>query len=520
MLLNRQCSLEAGCLSFLGILAFGLVSLAQEPVPDSPYAEPTDRGLLLPTPIQAPESDQSAMLRRIHALEEKTAKQDQAHKEQSEELAALKEAHEAHVLGMDQDGLEAADETFKPFLNIYGFFQTNFVKFWYEKDSMLGGYVLEDSSFNSNFNLFISSKMTETLSFLGELAFFFSPHGEVKSFEVSGLPDTAFERVDTRVADPINPTSTGIGFHYGSISIERIHLTYSPRDWLNILVGRFLTPYGIWNIDHCAPVVLTAHLPYLQLNRLVPLSQTGIQVHGRFFPWERVYFDYAVTLSNGQGPTESVFDLNENKGLGVRLHLKLDFDKLTVSGGTYAYHDKVTTDKKMIGFKGVSPGSEQKDKDFWLEREAVEVYKNYILASDLKIEFWGILLQAEYVFRYTQYEIPSLLGAERLAMKGQNPLDVLYSPDFISRGAYILAAYRLPLARLLGPVQVTPYFMFDPSYVNDTTPMGDSLCFVGGLNVRPSPYVVLKAEYTYVMLKDFVSDSGVHVMYLQTAISF
>lgn len=487
----------ARCWPFVATLVFGSVAFAQEPA-----------------------GDLEAVMRRIEELEKKIASQDQAHNEQSEELAALKEAHEKHVLGLDEEILEVQGDSLKRYMNIYGFFQMNFVKTWFEKDSMLGAYALENSSFNSNFNLFFSSQMTETLSFLGELAFFFSPHGEIKSFEVSGASGTVFERIDARVADPINPSSTGISFFDGGLSIERIHLTYSPKDWLNILVGRFLTPYGIWNIDHCAPLFLTAHLPYLQINRLVPLSQTGLQIYGKFFPWERVYFDYALTLSNGQGPTESVFDLNENKGLGARLHLKLDFEKLTISGGTYAYHDKVTTDKKVIGFKGISPGSDQKEKFLWMEREEVEVYKQYVLASDLKLEFFGILLQAEYVFKYTQYEVPLLLEAQRLAMKGQNPLDVLYSPDFISRAAYVLLAYRLPLSKILGPVQVTPYFMFESSIVNDTLPMGDSLVFSGGLNVRPSPYVVLKAEYTYVALDELISALGVHFMYLQTAVSF
>lgn len=460
------------------------------------------------------------MRRALEDLKKKSEAQEAVNKRQSEEIAALRRASDERLSGLEDNLLDGEIDSSSDTLNVYGFFQLRFVKLFLDDDSMLQSYLPAHSSFNTDFNLYFSSRLTDSLRFLAELAFYFSPHGEIESFEVDGVPGTEFKRIDTSVAEPIHTNNERTAYYYGSFSIERVHLTYSPNDTFNILLGRYLTPYGIWNIDHGAPVVLSIYVPYMQLSRVVPLSQTGVQIFGRLFPSEQVYFDYAVTLSNGRGPTESVIDLNENKGLGLRLQLTLNLKDLHVSLGTYGYYDKVTVDKKVIGLKGLSPGGDDKDSDLWVESKDVEVYREYILASNFKVEYLGLLLQVEYVISYTDYEVPGLLEPTQLAVKGQNPMEVLYTPNYIAQGGYAMLGYTLPLEELLGAVKVTPYVRYETFSTNDTVPMGDMSLILGGVNVRPTAYLVLKAEYTYIDVVESLTGSDVHAIYFQTAVSF
>ena len=48
---------------------------------------------------------------------------------------------------------------------------------------------------------------------------------------------------------------------WGSIILERAYIQWSKLDWLGVRVGQFLTPYGIWNVDHGTPTLITMFRP-------------------------------------------------------------------------------------------------------------------------------------------------------------------------------------------------------------------------------------------------------------------
>jgi hypothetical protein len=69
-----------------------------------------------------------------------------------------------------------------------------------------------------------------------------------------------------------------------------------------------------------------------------------------------------------------------------------------------------------------------------------------------------------------------------------------YPPDYIQQYVYGLLAYELPIADYLGGLIVTPYAMYEYSVPNDSRDVWGHTV-VGGLNLKPSSYVVIKAEY-------------------------
>ena len=411
--------------------------------------------------------------------------------EQAEKIEALEKELEQKV---DEKIFKATSEmeTEKTarLLDIYGFFDISFSKVFFEKGSYFGTSVPDKSSFIiSNVNLYFDSQMTETLKALLELRFSFLPHGQDESYEIfvgdQQLAGSEYERVSTNVVDPFAAEQ----FELGGVAIERVHLTYSPFDWFNIMAGRYLTPYGIWNVDHGSPVVLSPMAPIAETHKLIPQAQTGLQIFGKFFASDTTSFDYAITLSNGRNPVESLFDLDENKGVGLHLSMNKEFDRGSFEIGGYGYFGEYTDQKKRI----VTTAEGVLDS---VELIKTEGYKEGMVAPHILFEIVGLRLQSEYVFKRTHYTYPTPLKEDRALFLPYNPDAV--APDYNQHDVHFLIAYTLPLSKVFGQVKITPFFSFERIYADDYAQHFNLNMYVYGLNIKPSPYVVLKAAGAFV----------------------
>ena len=299
--------------------------LPPEPAPGGELASPTEA--VAPSAPDAADTKLDEVLAELKRQQEEIA----ALKAQNEEFAArFAEAEEAELAELESAESQEVDKRFL----IYGFFDlTLFFYDTYEGESSDGLFV-DSLSFTINrLNLFFASQMTESLSVLAEIRFTFLPLGDETQFAEPLFLGTEYERTDTQVRDAFSQEI----FHLGGVVIDRLHLTWSPFDFFNVMAGRFLTPWGIWNVEHGSPVVIPTRHPYLMYQGAIPLAQTGVQIYGRVFPATGFHIDYAVSASNGRGPTEAVYDLKHQKALGFKLKFTYENSDVLASLGGYFY---------------------------------------------------------------------------------------------------------------------------------------------------------------------------------------
>jgi hypothetical protein len=300
----------------------------------------------------------------------------------------------------------------------------------------------------------------------------YAPHG-------SWLAADAFEtrtseRGDTNVLDG---SDLNHPIRWGGIAIQRIWLEYSVDSYLTLRAGQWLTPYGIWNVDHGSPTIVGVYKPYIINQDWFPERQTGIEAYGHVYVGD-IRFGYHLTLSNGRGPIDSYRDLDNSKGVGGRLYLTNDTLLGTIAVGFSTYRGKYTD----------RPGNGVAIEDGRLvvRDPPTERYEEVAYAADLKWEWEGLLLQGEAITRDVRYA-----DAYRPLAIALPPAPAGLQPDTREGGVYALLGYRTPWLNIMPFVLV--------QYVNLNT---DAHEYSFGLNARPSPRVTLKAEYKYIIIRD------------------
>ena len=152
-------------------------------------------------------------------------------------------------------------------------------------------------------DLFITSEITERLSFLGETVFKYSPD---------------------------SPTDF-------NISVERIILKYNYAGNHSVLLGKHHTPINYWNdtYHHGRVFFPTIERPLLFAQGIVPLHTTGVSLQGQNLG--RLRFGYDAMVGNGIGSGD-VLDNDAAKSLTLAVHVK-PIDGLRL-GASY-YHDVI-----------------------------------------------------------------------------------------------------------------------------------------------------------------------------------
>src|SRR5262245_11277001 len=181
-----------------------------------------------------------------------------------------------------------------PQLTLHGFSD---VVFGYQRDRFTAGGESTSSGFAlGQFDLFFVSRLTPTLSFLGETVFEMNEEGE------------------------------------GVVDVERVFVKYSWSDMLQLSVGRTHTALGYWNeaFHHGALLQPTVERPavleFEDDGGILPVHSVGLELSGgsQSPAWG---FNYVVNVANGRGPIPDAVqnggDLNQHKAVGGKLTLAL-----------------------------------------------------------------------------------------------------------------------------------------------------------------------------------------------------
>lgn len=157
-------------------------------------------------------------------------------------------------------------------------------------------------------DLFITSQITDRISFLGESVFKYSPNSPTKF----------------------------------NVSMERLILSYNIVGNHNILIGKHHTPFSYWNdtYHHGRVFFPTVDRPLLFRQGLIEIHTTGVALQGLNLGNQN--FGYQVMVGNGIGANDFSDD-NKFKSVTIDLHAK------PVKGmkfGLTGYMDKFSSDAK------------------------------------------------------------------------------------------------------------------------------------------------------------------------------
>jgi len=419
---------------------------AAAPAPAAPAAEPTPAA---PAPAAAAPAAPAAALAAPAPAPDAAA-------------TAATDAEAAALAQQITEGSSTGNDDYK--LDIYG--SADFTYGLAVKKFVFGPP--NDSFAVGNFNLYLSSNLGDKWKTLGEVRFTYLPHGSVNT---NSMGQTS--RADTTSGDY---TDLGRPVQPGGIIIERAYLEYSAHPLLNIRGGHFLTPYGIWNVDHGSPVIIGVRRPFIIGEQLLPESQTGLEIYGTHH-FDPVLVGYHLTVSNGRGPISTYQDLNRNKALGGRLYAHADTAAGGFTLGTSFYSGRYTDKGQQYAFDA--------DGALTVVHPITSDYKELSLGADLKWEAGGFLLQSEAIMNDVVYQ--GLRPADPFATSGPPGL----VPDYRRVGVYGLTGYRFPLLGIM------PFAGGEYYDTGKTGAFSQSAAFWGGINMRPTPRVVLKAQYTY-----------------------
>jgi hypothetical protein len=379
-------------------------------------------------------------------------------------------------------------------IKIYGF--TDFsAQFIVGSSAWRASLQRHPSFYIGNFNIYISKQITSSLRAFSEVRLMYLPSGS-RNFDAVTEARTSTAARD--YADHDRP------IRWGAIEIERVYLDWLIAPFLTLRAGQFLTPYGIWNVDHGSPTVIPVNRPFIVGQQLFPERQTGLELFGSTKLSANHTVVYNLTLSNGFGPVSEYRDLDDNKAIGAHLHWQYEgFGELRVGASGFYGRD---TDALEIA-ASVVPGEVKFREHIVMQSDVLS------LAADLQWKYRNLLVQAELITQQRLFTDGGRSGAI-------HPLLGRYvaPKDTLARGGYVLVGYRFDWLGIMPYCVVSDMDFVDPIALHSVFAVG----VTGGLNIRPVDSVVLKLEYMHAWWPDgsLITSDPTQVLNTQLAWAF
>jgi hypothetical protein len=415
-----------------------------------------------------------------------------------EEEVELSEA-ELAAMGLSMEGGSSGAAAVDTTLKLSGFADIGMISPALGKNTPwtgVGPVPRHTSFYVGNLNVYLSKNLSESVRMFGEVRFMFLPNGTPTSDQASG------QFVDTSANDY---TDFGRPIQWGGINIQRLYLEWTAYRALQFRAGQYLTPYGIWNVDHGSPTIVPVQKPFTLGQQLFPERQTGIEVLGQADASAHHSFGYHLTLSNGTGPVAAYRDFDSNKAFGWRAWWRFDgLGELRV--GTSGYYGRYTAANN-------APGVASDGVHVRYTERITSSYDALALAGDVKWTLGGFLFQSEVITQQRHYSENGRVGAAN-QLVGQ----YLAPNDKLSWGVYGLIGYRF---EWLG---IMPYLL--TQYIDSNDPITASVSknsgFSAGLNIRPIDSLVLKLEYDegHFPKGNLIASDPVRLMQVQIAWAF
>lgn len=486
-------------------------ALAQEsgapPGPDAaPQAAPA-----VPTPAASAEAQPLGEGSAPQAASEGAdmASELAALKAEVQELKARQQATDVAAQVQQATSAPAEIEQQEP-VRVYGFMDFGLNKYFVGNNG--AGLLLPTTSNTFVFghlNLYFDATPIENVRALVELRYTLAPNGEETQL---GPPvGTKYERIDTTVYDYASPSSDEV-LRLGGIFIERAWSQYAFSDLFKLQWGLYLNPFGIWNLDHGSPTLISLMLPSLISAEMFPTRLVGVHLYGSAFMGSNE-LGYSVHVSNGRTPLD--FDFTEDKAVGARVFVAHDGDfgrlVLGASGylGTYVDQEKVVTP--------VAAGSNNAD-DIYDTVRTID-YLESVAGFDAALDVGALRVRTEGVLRFVNYDGDKSEKAVAPDFSDQ------YLPNRREWSVYLIAAYRTPwrIEPFIQADLATKTFPLPQWAPASVSKVGSTVLLGGGLNFELTTVTTLKTQAVWIRSfdKGFKNpDNDFPVLFVRVVTSF
>jgi len=277
-----------------------------------------------------------------------------------------------------------SDQKFK----LYGFADMTLTKYFPKDQSSVRTVPLMDERLMFSFdhlNLYQEYRPNDRVRFLTEMSYQDKPPTYVdKNGSIFMGVETPAKLADT------NKVQKGIVFYeWGSFSVERAQMSLSLNRYFNFTVGKFITPAGIWNVDHGSPVIMTVNQPsQYTFREIYPKSQLGIMENGTYFIGD-ADLSYTAYLSSGRGNPV----INRAGELAVGGQLRLGLPVLDECNIGLSEYSGTQTAVLRTGDYSMYP-------DFKVIDHRMFRYREYVSGIDFRIRKSIFMLQSEFNYQF------------------------------------------------------------------------------------------------------------------------
>ena len=353
---------------------------------------------------------------------------------------------------------------------LYGYTDLGLDRVWGQSGTALGAFL---DSYNAtsfvigNLDLYMDAQPVQGWRSLVEVRFTNAPQGQVTG--LGGLGG-GFSRVNTRQVDP-NASTVNQYIIGGYTVIERAQIDWTDFDFFKVRAGLFLTPFGIWNMDHGTPTLISLTLPQALAFNMFPSQQTGIMVSGsrQAGPWE---LGYMGTVSNGRQELQNFSISDGALGFGARLYANNDSGNVVMKFGVSGYTDAVRDQE--IDLTGLEPAT--------ISTKSTFSYREFTGGLDVSLDIGPTRIRSELVARHVQYDKGLHEAGNQLTAPGS------FLPNRYETSAYLLVAHQLPVLGL------EPFAVVDSIY--GPLGVGDFVLAPSiGLNIHFNGSVQLKTQF-------------------------
>ncbi len=353
-------------------------------------------------------------------------------------------------------------------LQLSGFADFSFAKYFFTKESGASAFFGEHGAFSvGNINLYLDAQLSQRARSLVEVRFTYLPNG-------NGTLDMTTMQLTRENYTAADYNDLYRNVNLGSIIIERAWVEYRLDEKLTLRAGHFLTPYGIWNVDHGSPVIVGVLRPFVIGQQLIPEAQVGLEGYGSFHLGSSLLAGYHLTLSNGRIGTHGEY-LAPNGKPGVGGRFFVESNALgTLRLGASGYTGRYTDANYAYSMAGVT-------------KVTTLQYDEWSAAADVHWDYKLLLLNAEFVRNTIHYRAGNPVHADL------TPIDNDYRA-----GLYVLAGVRLPFYEKLMPFGMYEFFRTSDALRHEGGMNNDIYKYTAGLNYHLQPNLVIKAQYDWV----------------------